>query len=130
MQIVDLSDPFSLVDVSEFVVPPLPKPIDTRGYIYIITDTVYLDYFKIGRTIDVNKRLQTYNSDKPFKSTSIYAVSLPFHNAVEVESKIVKAMYKVTSPTTFSKEWFLIDYLDHAVELIKEAEQIFKLMEV
>lgn len=129
MQIIDDDDSFSLVDVSPFVVPPLPKVVDNRGYLYILTDTAFEGYFKIGRTIDMHKRLQAYNADKPFKTTFVYAISIPFHDAVEVESKVIKAMYKVTSPTTFSREWFLIEHLEQAVVFIQQAEATFKLME-
>ena len=129
MEIIDANDSFSLVDLTQYVIPPLPKVIDTRGYLYILTDTVFDGYFKIGRTIDLNKRLQLYNADKPFRTTFVHAVSKPFHNAQEVESKVIKAMYKVTSPTTFSKEWFLIEHLEQAITFIKQAETAFQLME-
>lgn len=129
MHIINFDNPFSLVDASPYIVPPLPKIVDNRGYIYILSDTTFWEYFKIGRTTDMHKRLQAYNTDKPYKTTFLHAISTPFHNAVDVEAKIIKAMYKVTSPTTFSKEWFEISHLPQAIALIQEAEKIFQLME-
>ena len=114
---------FSEHNIDEFVVPP--KPTDTRGFIYIVLDSVFPNEFKIGVTINVKKRLQQYNSDKPYKTATMHQVSRMFADSVTTEKQILEALYKRTPPTTFSKEWFPIEFLNEAVYLVEEAEKEF-----
>ncbi|CAL9958046.1 hypothetical protein VPHD518_0033 [Vibrio phage D518] len=114
---------FSNSDIKDFTVPP--RPADKRGFVYIVLDSVFPDEFKMGITINVHKRLQQYNSDKPRKTAKVHFVSVMFEDADMVETKILEAMYDRTPPTTMSREWFPIQYLDEAVFLVEEAERNF-----
>lgn len=96
-----------------------------KGYIYIVLDKAFPKHFKIGRTTDLSKRLSAYNADKPYPSTYVYVVSREFEEVSIVEKSIIKKLYQETPSTTFSKEWFLIDYLELAIDLIEEAEILF-----
>lgn len=115
---------FSSSDLKDFTVPP--KSPDKRGFVYIVLDSVFPDEFKIGITINVHKRLQQYNSDKPRKTAKVHYVSVMFDDADMVETKILEAMYDRTPPTTMSKEWFEMKYLDEAIFLIETAEKEFQ----
>lgn len=115
---------FSSSDLKDFTVPP--KAPDKRGFVYIVLDSVFPDEFKIGITINVHKRLQQYNSDKPRKTAKVHYVSVMFDDADMVETKILEAMYDRTPPTTMSKEWFEMKYLDEAIFLIETAEKEFQ----
>ena len=114
---------FSNSDLKDFAVPP--RAADKRGFIYIVLDSVFPDEFKMGVTINVHKRLQQYNSDKPRKTAKVHYVSKMFIDAEAVETKILEAMYDRTPPTTMSREWFPIKYLDEAIFLVEEAERNF-----
>lgn len=114
---------FNPNDLKDFTVPP--RAPDKRGYIYIVLDSVFPDEFKMGVTINVHKRLQQYNSDKPRKTAKVHYVSAMFADAELVETKILEAMYDRTPPTTMSKEWFEMKFLDEAIFLIEEAEKEF-----
>lgn len=118
-------EPFSSIDIDDYDVPPLPKVEDNRGYIYIVVDTAFPNHFKMGRTICMKKRLMQYNSDKPFPTTKLYAISRMFTDANMVEKKILEKMYEVTPATTFSREWFALNHLGICVDLVKEAETHF-----
>lgn len=126
MQKLTTAELFNHIEINDYVVEPLPKEIDKRGYIYIVVDKVFPDFIKIGRTINLKKRLVAYNSDKPYPTTIPHYVSNLFKDAHFVESKILEYLYSQTSPTTFSKEWFKKDTLPLCIELVKEAEDFFK----
>lgn len=111
-------------DIREFVVPPLEKYIDRRGYIYILYDRMFPTFIKVSRTNDVYKRLLQYNSDKPFPTAKMLYVSKMFENANEAEKKILDYMYSKTTPSTLTREWFHIKYLDILKEIIERVENI------
>jgi len=117
---LDLSNVFTQED---FVLPLFIKEIDKRGFMYIVQDSVYLEVFKIGRTVDLHKRLLSYNSDKPFKTAAYSYISMPFQDVCKVESIILAQMYKVTNPTSLTKEWFFIEHLSMAKDWIERAER-------
>lgn len=113
------------VDIGRLSLSPLPvvkKPVDRRGYMYILTDSVYPDHVKIGRTNDPKKRLSSYNSDKPFNTASFVIISLPFVDVVNVERLILEELCKVIQPIGLKKEWFEIKHYDKIFDWIKKAE--------
>jgi len=117
---------FTSNSIKDFVVEDLPKVVDTRGFIYIVQDSVFPNHFKIGRTCDMYKRLLAYNSDKPYPTTNLTHISKEFKDCVLVETKILEHLYSKTSPTTFKKEWFDIVHLGLAMDLIEKAEVHFE----
>jgi hypothetical protein len=118
---------FLNVDIDDLEVPPLPRaPADTRGFIYLVEDTAFPDHIKIGRTINMKKRMAVYNSDKPFNTTKLIAVSRVFDNANYVEKKILEHLYAHTSPTTLSREWFEMVHKELCLTLINDAEGAFE----
>ena len=123
---INYEQTFSDIDLDEYEVPPAPKYIETRGYVYIIQDSVFPGFFKLGRTQSLKKRLMQYNSDKPFPTTSYICFSVMFSDAITVEEKILEKLYQETPPTTFSREWFTVNHLQRAQELIQQAEEYFQ----
>ena len=127
MLLMDSASTFSLFELDDYVVEPLPKYVEKRGYIYVIRDKVFPDFIKIGRTSNISKRLMAYNTDKPYPTTELVCISEMFANVIEAEGKILERMYKETNPTTFKKEWFKVEYSQLCEDLIKEAEVTFPL---
>jgi len=112
---------FSGLEVGDFVAESGPA----KGYIYIVRDTAFPDHIKIGKTINMQKRLSTYNTDKPFPTTQIHAISRVFSDIATVENKILDYLYKQTPPTTFRKEWFELKHLALCERVVEEAESFF-----
>ncbi len=110
-------------NLSDYAIEPLPKVVDKRGYIYLIKDSSFPTVFKIGRTISLETRLLKYNSDKPFKTAFYYKISKAFMDVHSVEKTILEQIYKVTNPTSLTKEWFYIEHLALAEEWICRAEE-------
>ena len=122
---IDTEEKFNDFDIKNYIVPAKPKEIDVRGYMYIVIDSKFPEHIKIGKTIDMGKRLLGYNSDKPYPTTSLVMISKLFKDVATVEKKILEQMYKNTQPTTSKKEWFEIKHESLMIELIDEAEEYF-----
>ena len=115
-------DEFSKININDLTLEALPKVVDTRGYMYIIKDKAFPDWVKVGRTVDPKKRLQAYNSDKPFPTSSYTNISKCFVDVIEAERVILEKMYTLASPSTASREWFEIEHLSTIQKLIVLAE--------
>ncbi len=118
-------DELSKIDIADFTLEPLPKQVDNRGYIYVVYDSAYPDWIKVGKTVDPKKRLAAYNSDKPVKTASMQIISCQFDNVSLVEKAILRKMYEITAPSTASLEWFSFDYKQTIIDYIKVAENEF-----
>ena len=110
-------------NINDFCVPPLDKYIDKRGYMYILFDSNFPEYIKVGRTSDCAKRLRSYNSDKPYPTAKMFYISKMFDDVHEVERRILAFMYDNTAPTTLSKEWFMIEHKQKLIDIIEKAEK-------
>lgn len=82
-------------------------PISNSGYIYIIVDSVFPDYIKIGRTINPIRRLQDYNCNKPFRTAEYLYLSKPIKNINAVEFVILQHLsIQYPTPNNICREWF------------------------
>ena len=122
----DPSQTFSDIDLDNYEVPAAPKYIECRGFIYIIQDSAFPGFFKLGRSQSLKKRLMQYNSDRPFPTVRYSVFSTMFADVHTVEEKILEKLYEETPPTTFSREWFTLAHIDRAIELIELAEKEFE----
>lgn len=118
------TDELTDFNIGDFTVPPLEKYIDRRGYIYVLYDSIFPDYIKVGRTSDCKKRLIGYNSDKPYPTAKMLFISNMFENVNEIERRILAYMYDNTPPTTLSKEWFEIQHKEKIIAIIEKAEEL------
>ena len=125
MKTFDPKEVFPEDRIQDFLVDPVPRYIEKRGWIYIILDSVYPDHLKIGRTSDLGKRLTNYNTLKPFPTASVLCISGPYPDVILVETKILDYLYTNTRPTTFKKEWFEIQHKKLCITTIEEAERVF-----
>jgi len=118
-------DVFNTLDLKEFTVPSLVKEPDKRGYLYLVQNKNYPELIKFGRTIDLHKRLQAYNSDQPEPNVSVIAVSCLLSNANIAEEKIIAYMRQICSPVGYTKEWFDVKYQTELESKITEAEKVY-----
>lgn len=109
-------------DLRSYKIPPLEKYIDRRGHLYILYDSAYPEYIKVGRTQDLHKRLVQYNADKPYPTAKMLYVSKMFENVNEMERRILSYMYDNTPPTTLTKEWFFSEHKEKIIKIIEKAE--------
>lgn len=77
-----------------------------NGYLYIITNKAWPGYVKVGVTLNLKKRLQTYQTASPFRDYKlIYSVHHPLY--LEAEQKIKETMKYFA--TEIRNEWFKVD---------------------
>lgn len=115
-------------DIRDYKVPPVEKYTDKRGYMYIVFDSLFPDYIKVGRTFDCNKRLIGYNSDKPYPTAKMLFISKLFDDVNDVERRVLSYMYDHTPPTTLSREWFDITYKQMIIDIVEKAEKDVSLL--
>ena len=85
-------------DVNEYDLENVKKPILRVEYIYIITNKVFKDNIKIGKTIDPIKRLSNYNVGDPNKNYQY--VFLKETSVADVIEKYFKNKY------SSNNEWY------------------------
>lgn len=75
--------------------------LDRVGYVYAIKNSAWPDFVKIGRAVDVKKRLGTYNTGDPFRSYYIL-------DYVWVKDRYAAEswMRKVLRPDHWAGEWY------------------------
>ena len=118
------------IRIGDFELPLFEKTVDRRGYIYLVEDSAYPTFIKVGRTNDLKKRLQAYNSDRPFNSCRYTDISAAFTDVILAESMILEKLYEEIPPTTFKKEWFEAKHLDLIKEWVGVAEADLELLDV
>lgn len=125
-------EPMSLITqessykAEDFVVVAEPKPKDTRGFIYVVYDPCYPDLFKVGRTIDLVKRLQAYNVDRPYEDVVPVICTHQLMNCYYVEKRIKEELSRKHSSAGKSKEWFDITGLDIVYKVLEELNLSYK----
>ena len=116
-----LSNQFIML--SEF---DIEKYKETRGYIYLLADSKFPEYIKVGRTFNPSDRLQAYNSDKPYDTCRYLAISKPFVDVISVEKEILVTA-RLDSATA-RLEWFDVSKTKELIDLIYAMELKHKLL--
>lgn len=109
------------------IYPSVEKVTLTRGYIYLLVDSSYPNYVKLGMTRDLKRRYKEYNQHKPYNTAEFITVSEVFADAVKVERKILEALVKNIQPIGAKLEWFEVKHREYLEEIIQDAENSFHL---
>jgi hypothetical protein len=88
------------------------KKTPYKGFIYVISNPAWAGWVKIGRAIDVSKRLKNYNVSSPLRDYEVNYCTM-IDNPVLIERHFFK-MYG-----SENNEWFKIS-VDEAVHQIKK----------
>jgi len=123
IEILYRDDALNDVRLDSFELEPFEKVIDRRGYLYIVEDSAFPEFIKVGRTSDLKRRLQDYNGHKPFNSSRYVIVSKAFVDVIAAEAMVLEKLCEVIPPTTFKKEWFAIEHRDTLEKWIEIAEE-------
>jgi len=110
-------------NLENFIRPIVEKYVDKRGYIYILFNSKFPEFIKVGRTSNCKNRLIGYNSDSPYPTARMLYISKLFEDANEIERRVLAFMYDCTSPTTLTREWFIIKHKKLLIEIIEKAEK-------
>ena len=86
----------------------------TKGDVYIITNSAWPEWIKVGKAIDATDRLKSYQTGDPHRSYSLrYSVSLDNRHTSEIKAH--KALELISDDRR--NEWFRID-LSKAVKCL------------
>ena len=115
----------SLEDHKSF---PSSYKVDIKhGYIYLLKDSVFPEYVKLGMTRDLQRRYKEYNAHKPYNTAEYIAISEPFDDVTQVERRILEVLVKKIQPIGAKQEWFEVKHLDTIMDVVNEAESHFHL---
>ncbi len=91
--------------------------IDTDGFVYVITNSAFAGYVKIGITKNIKNRLRTYQTSAPMRD---YKVEHYIHhpNCYKAEKDIHDALYYFA--LSKKNEWFEVD-LQIAIDRVNES---------
>lgn len=78
-----------------------------EGFIYIIGNPSWPDYYKVGMTLDTKERLSSYQTYSPFRDYKLY-----HYRFVEDRRNAEKQLHKVLEEYSCKGEWFNIPLLD------------------
>lgn len=92
------------------------------GYLYIIKNTAWPDWVKIGITTDLNKRLRSYQTSSPFRDYELmYSLYHPEYKQAE---KNIRETLKPFA-TAIKNEWFRVN-LNMAKNSLEEQLEQYK----
>ena len=115
-------DKLNEVRLADYDLPIYPK--DTRGFIYLLVDSLFPEYVKIGRTNNLAKRLSAgYNADKPYPTAKYIGISIPFADVIKVEAMILEKVVSEHGVVPTRQEWFNIEHLDVLKKWVGIAEK-------
>ena len=90
------------------------------GYIYVISNVNFPNYYKIGVTEDIKSRLRTYQTSSPLRNYKIeYYIEHP--DCYNAEKEIHKQMRHFA--TNIKNEWFEIGSLQMVIDRVDECLQ-------
>lgn len=80
------------------------QKLNNKGYVYVFKCN---EYYKIGVSKNVEKRLQQLNTQRPYEVCLIYKSSL-----IEDPYKVKKQLHKMFEDKRISQEWFELNISD------------------
>lgn len=105
---------------------PKKAYVNSSGYMYLVFDSVYPEYIKIGYTTNLGKRISRYNGNRPLDTCSYVYQSKLLVNILSVEADILQRINTYAHSTPNRNEWFSVNYKEKLIEEIKLAEDDIK----
>jgi len=126
--VLELNNELSERLLSSYPSYPSFEKVDVlHGYLYILKDSVFPGYVKLGMTRNLQRRYKEYNQHKPFNTAEFTIISEVFNDVVHVEKKMLEILTKKIQPIGARLEWFESEHIDLLVQAIKDAEGHFNL---
>ena len=86
----------------------------TEGEVYIITNKAFPNWYKVGKAVNAEDRLNGYQTSSPFRDYEL-RYSVKFDNRHQAEVQVHRLLRNVLSESHCQGEWFNADY-----EVIKD----------
>lgn len=91
-----------------------------EGEIYAITNTAWINWYKIGKAVNAKDRLNAYQTGSPFRNYEL-VMSYKADNRHVAERKIHKLLVKHNYNR--KGEWFYIEELDELTAIFQKEEK-------
>lgn len=95
----------------------------TEGEVYIIANKAFPNWYKVGKAVSAEDRLNGYQTSSPFRDYELL-YSVKFDNRHRAESDVHKLLRNVLDEECCKSEWFKADY-----EVIKDMVDVTKASE-
>ena len=85
------------------------------GYLYVITNPAWKGYYKIGQTVNLTKRLSTYQTSSPLRDFE-YLTTVSVNDMNKAEKHIIdelRRFYEVKG------EWIVASKAEHIIHLME-----------
>lgn len=93
-----------------------------EGYLYLITNSAWPGWIKVGTTKNINSRIKTYQTGSPFRDyTVVYSVKHPDY--LKAERNIKKQMKYFASE--IRNEWFRVDLQIAKDRILEQLDNYF-----
>ena len=89
-----------------------------KGYIYVITNPAWENWVKIGRALNLNKRIQCYNTSSPLRDYNLVYYT-------KISNPIIIERYFISKYGEENNEWFKIS-ADDAIYQIKKIKDEYE----
>jgi hypothetical protein len=100
--------------------------IDQRsaeGEVYIIANKAFPNWYKVGKAVSAEDRLNGYQTSSPFRDYELL-YSVKFDNRHRAESDVHKLLRNVLDEECCKSEWFKADYesIQEVIDTVKASE--------
>ena len=93
----------------------LPEVRTKQGYVYVIINKAWKGYYKIGQTINLTKRLGTYQTASP-KRDYTFLTTIKVRDMDIAERKVLEELKKYYD---VQGEWVLASKPEHIIHLVE-----------
>ena len=93
---------------------------NTKKLLFCITNPSFEGWVKVGKAVDVERRLSSFNGSSPYRNYKIKYFR-EFDNCSRAEYFLLNKLGSISDEQ--SSEWFKID-LDKAIDVIKNHEDV------
>ena len=103
---------------SDIYIAPYTK---VKGFLYIVCDDAYSSIFKVGKTTNMNRRLEEYNSTRPIPSVYPLYISRVYEDYTQAEKDLLNYIASNNiQPIEGRLEWFNIKELPFVKKWFEE----------
>jgi len=94
-----------------------------KGYVYLVSP-VGKNIYKVGETIDIQKRFARKEKEKDYKLTLIHGIEVDYKYAWDIENTI----HRMYSRLRLAGDWFVLnqDLVDGFPQLVRDIENKLK----
>jgi len=92
-----------------------------KGYLYLLTNPAWPGYFKVGKSLDYEERVDSYQTGAPFRDYKRHYKSKVFDNRTKAENLLKSILQPAAVFQDKKNEWYKLE-IDKGIEIFKWVE--------